>query len=186
MPKIFAGLDVMVDAQNTDKMEFAIFDLSTIKGMMIVAVFGCVIVLFAMLLDLISGLRKAKLRGEVHTSWGLKRSLTKFITYEGGMMIAFGIDLFIHFSKLLELFNLHAIIGVPVVTCLIGIFLLVVEFMSIREKADKKTKKDFSDAGELLTKMIESKAFKEAMLLAIKTNKQNENGGTDVAEETEE
>ena len=52
-------------------------------------------------------------------------------------------------------------------TCLIGVFLLIVEFMSIREKADKKTKKDFSEAGEIITRLLESKTFKDAFVKAI-------------------
>lgn len=136
--------------------------------MLVVTVAACIIVLVAMAIDLASGLYKAKQRGEIRSSWGLKRTLTKFITYEGGMLIAFGVDLLIYFSRLLELFGLDTIIGVPFITCLVGIFLLVVEFMSIREKADKKTKKDFSEAGEALAKLIESKTFKDAVAAAIK------------------
>ena len=146
----------------------------TIKGMTAVAVMACIIVLVAMLVDLASGIHKAKMRGEIRSSWGLKRSLTKFIMYEGGMLIAFGVDLLIYFSRLFELFHLNVITGVPVVTCLIGIFLLVVEFMSIREKSDKKTKKDFSEAGELITKLLESKTFKDAFIQAVEV--QNKNG----------
>lgn len=149
-------------------------DWTTIKSMTAIAVLACIIVLVAMLVDLASGLHKAKIRGEIRSSWGLKRSLTKFIMYEGGMLIAFGVDLLIYFSKLFELFHLNVIVGVPVVTCLIGIFLLVVEFMSIREKSDKKTKKDFSEAGELITKLLESKTFKDAFIQAVEL--QNKNG----------
>lgn len=143
-----------------------------LKEMMVMAVIACVIVLFAMSIDLVSGLHKAKQRGEIRSSWGLKRSITKFITYEGGMLIAFGVDMLIYLSRLFELFHLNAITGVPVVTCLIGIFLLVVEFMSIREKSDKKTKKDFSEAGELITKLLNSKTFKDAFVKAIEIQSQ--------------
>lgn len=150
------------------------FDWIKIKEMTVVAVFAFIIVLLAMMIDLISGINKAKQRGEIRSSWGLKRTLSKFIMYEGGMLIAFGVDLFIYFSRIFELFRLSVINGVPVITCLVGIYLLVVEFMSIREKADKKTKKDFSEAGELITKLLESKTFKDAVILAME--KQAENG----------
>lgn len=142
-------------------------NLTAIKEMTVLVVIACIIVFVAMMIDLASGLYKAKQRGEIRSSWGLKRTLTKFITYEGGMLIAFGVDLLINFSRLFELFGLTIITGVPVVTCLIGIFLLVVEFLSIREKADKKTKKDFSETGELLAKFIESKTFKDAFAVAV-------------------
>lgn len=142
--------------------------MESIKSMTMVVVMACLIVFVAMMIDLASGLYKAKQRGEIRSSWGLKRTLSKFIMYEGGMLIAFGVDLLIYFSRLIELVGLTTIVGVPVVTCLIGIFLLVVEFMSIRERSDKKTKKDFSEAGELLAKLIESKTFKDAVAAAIK------------------
>lgn len=146
-------------------MKTTIFD--GIGNMLLIAIMAMLIVLFAMIVDLISGLRKAKIRGEYRSSEALKRTFTKFITYEGGMMIAYGVDLLIYFSRLFELFHLAPIVGIPVVSCLVGIFLLVVEFLSIREKSDKKTKKDFSEAGELITKLLESKTFKDAFMKAI-------------------
>lgn len=145
-------------------------NLQALKEMFVLVGIACIIVFFAMMIDLASGLYKAKQRGEIKSSWGMKRTLSKFIMYEGGMLIACGVDMLIYFSKLFELFHLTPIVGIPVVTCLIGIFLLVVEFMSIREKSDKKTKKDFSEAGEALAKLIESKTFKDAIVTAMKAN----------------
>lgn len=135
--------------------------------MLTVVVVACVVVLLAMMLDLASGLYKAKLRGEIRSSWGLKRTLSKFIAYEGGMLIAAGVDLLMHLSKLVDLFGLDAIHGVPVITCLVGVFLLVVEFVSIREKADKKTKKELSDAADLLSKLLNNDNFKDVLRTAI-------------------
>lgn len=151
-------------------------NINILKEMTVVVVIACIIVFFAMMIDLASGLYKAKQRGELRSSWGLKRTLTKFITYEGGMMIAFGVDMLIYFSRLFELFHLSTIVGIPIVSCLVGIFLLVVEFLSIREKSDKKTKKDFSEAGELITKLLESKGFKDALVLAMQKQKESEAG----------
>jgi phage-related holin len=148
-------------------------DWMTIKSMTMVVGMTCVIVLFAMMVDLVSGIHKAKIRGEIRSSWALKRTLTKFITYEGGVIVAAGVDMLLYFSRLFELFRLNVITGVPVVTCLVGIYLLVVEIMSIKEKADKKTKKDFSEAGELITKLLESKTFKDAFMAAVKAQAAN-------------
>lgn len=135
--------------------------------MLTIVVVACVVVLFAMMLDLASGLYKAKLRGEIRSSWGLKRTLSKFIAYEGGMLIAAGVDLLMHLSRLVDLFGLDSIHGVPVITCLVGVFLLVVEFVSIREKADKKTKKELSDAADLLSKLLNNDNFKDVLRTAI-------------------
>lgn len=142
-------------------------------NMLAVVAVACVVVLFAMMIDLASGLYKAKLRGEIRSSWGLKRTLTKFITYEGGMLIAAGVDLLMHMSRLVDLFGLDAIHGVPVITCLVGIFLLVVEFISIREKADKKTKKELSDAVDVVTKLLSNENIKEILAKAFEQNNAN-------------
>ncbi len=138
-----------------------------VVDMLAIVVIACIIVLFAMVIDLASGLYKAKLRGEIRSSWGLKRTLSKFITYEGGMLIAAGVDLLVHLSHISQLFGLKVLFGIPVVTCLVGVFLLVVEFISIREKADKKTKKDMMAAADLLNKMIENENFRQAFQTAL-------------------
>ena len=145
-------------------------------GMVIVAVMAMLVVLFAMSVDLVSGICKAKLRGEMRTSTALKRTLTKFISYQGGMIIALGVDLLIHMSQLLHLFGLTAIYGVPVVTCLVGVFLLVVEFISVREKYDAKTKKEMQEAASFIAKLVENDNMREALKAAMEqTEKKTEN-----------
>ncbi|MBQ3812898.1 MAG: phage holin family protein [Bacteroidales bacterium] len=119
-----------------------------------VAVVVMLLVLLAMIIDLGAGLYKAKQRGELRTSEALRRTLSKFISYEGGLTIAVMVDVLINFAKVYELFRLEVLTVVPVVTILVGIFLLVVEFMSVREKADAKTKKQQEKAAELIGKLI--------------------------------
>lgn len=123
-------------------------------NMLMVVVMAMIIVVLAMIVDLVSGLIKAKQRGEIRSSYGLKRTLNKFVLYEGGMLIAAGIDLLIHLSHLLQLFPLKAIEGVPVITLVVGIYLLIVEALSVREKADQKVRDDMRKAKELLEKVI--------------------------------
>jgi len=140
---------------------------SDLKSMSVVAALACIIVLVAMVIDLCAGLRKAKLRGEYRSSRGLKLTLSKFIMYEGGMIIALGIDILLNFSKLFELLRLNLLMGVPVVTCLAGVYLLVVEAISVRETSDKKAKKNFAEATEMISKLLESKTFRDVMSAAI-------------------
>ena len=151
-------------------------NINILKEMTVLVVIACIIVFLAMMVDLASGLYKAKQRGEYRSSWGLKRTLSKFIMYEGGMLIAFGVDVLIYFSRLFDQIGLHIIMGAPVVTCIVGVLLLFVEIKSIFEKADKKTQKDFSEAGELIVKFIESKGFKDALVLAMQKQKESEAG----------
>lgn len=143
--------------------------------MLVIIVLACLIVLGAMIIDLGSGLYKAKQRNEIRSSWGLKRTLSKFIMYEGGMMIAAGVDILIHLSRLFVLFHLDAVQGVPLITCLVGIFLLVVEFLSVRERADEKTKTEMSRVAELAAKMVDKEELVEALTQAIvNANKKQE------------
>lgn len=146
-------------------MEAKIF--SGAEEMLSVVVMACFIVLCAMVIDLISGLAKAKQRGEIRSSWGLKRSLNKFIMYEGGMLIAAGIDVLMHASHIYQLVRLEAIYGIPIITCLLGVFLLVVEFFSVREKADEKTSTEMSRVAELAEKMVHKDELVDALTKAI-------------------
>lgn len=138
-----------------------------IGNMLIIALVAMIIVLMAMIVDLISGLRKAKVRGEYRSSEALKRTFTKFITYEGGMIIALCFDILIHMSRLVQLFGLDVIYGVPVISCLVGAFLCVVEFISVREKAEQKTKKQMDDAAKLLNTMLQNDNLKDVLRIAM-------------------
>lgn len=131
-----------------------------------VSVVVMLMVLAAMIIDLIAGLYKAKQRGDLRTSEALRRTLTKFISYEGGLMIATMADLFIHFCKFYPLIGINMLIGVPVVSLLVGLFLLVVEFMSVREKADAKTKNQQAKAAEILAGLISKEDVLELIRVA--------------------
>lgn len=141
-----------------------------IMPMLRVMVVAMVIIFFAMGIDLISGINKAKMNGKVKTSWGLKRTMSKFIMYEGGMLIAGGVDVLMHFSRLYDLFCLHAIKGVPVITCLVGAFLCVVEFLSVREKADVKLKKEFGETAKMLGQLASREDFVKVLAEALRAS----------------
>lgn len=51
--------------------------------------------------------------------------------------------------------------------CMVGIFLLVVEFLSVREKADEKTKTEFSRVESLASKMVDKEELVDALTKAI-------------------
>ena len=105
-------------------------------------------------IDLISGVRKAKERGEARTSYGYSRTVNKFILYIGSTVIATFIDLMIHYSHLLYLMKLTPIAGLPVVTCLICIFLCLIEIKSIKENANEKTNKEVEDMIRIIVKAL--------------------------------
>ena len=149
------------------------------QDMFAVVVAVCCIVLVAMLIDLGAGLHKARQRHEVRTSWGLKRTLSKFIAYEGGLLIAAGVDVLIHFSHLYDLIGWHAISGLPIITCLVGIFLLIVEFLSVQESAGDKTKKEYDRVADAVAKALGKdellQAVREVLKEKIKGEKQDDN-----------
>ena len=124
------------------------------RPMLAIACVCALFVLLAMMIDLASGVHKAKQAGRFCTSYGLSRTVGKFMVYEGGVIIAAMIDLMIHYSHLLLLMRLHPIVGFPVVTCLMSIFLCVIEFMSIRERAEDKERKNMNRAIQTLVETI--------------------------------
>lgn len=125
------------------------------------------IVFMAMTVDLASGLYKAKIRGEVHSSWGLKRSVQKFILYEGAVMIAGGIDVLFLTCRVMQLIGCTVLEGIAIFTGFIAILLCIVEILSLREQADEKTRKDINRAGELIESLIDKKQLTDAIAKAI-------------------
>lgn len=161
----------------------------SIKELISIVVVAMLIVLFAMMIDLASGLYKAKLRGELHTSDGLRRTLMKFITYEGGMMIAAGVDALITLSRFESLFHLDLLYQIPVITILVGIFLLIVEMISVKEKADEKTKKNLSDAAMAAIKLAQREELTDLisrLYEASQRDKQQQHGHEHYCDENEQ
>lgn len=145
-----------------------------IYEMLIVVVFEFFIVLFAMGWDFASGYYKAKLRGEDRNSYGLRRTVSKFILYAGSICIASGIDSicfvchfwdFVHFSPLAK---------VPVVTSIVAVFILVTEVRSIWEKADAKQRRQAGKAAAMIGSVLNKEMLKEAFTEALINTKDKE------------
>lgn len=107
-------------------------------------------VLVAMSADLCFGWRKAKIRGEAHTSYAFSRTFSKFLLYMGMMIVAGCIDLLIHF--VLYMFKIYYF--VPIVAIGIAIVLCVTEIWSMKEKADQKTRNSIKNAIDLVQKTL--------------------------------
>ena len=112
-----------------------------VKGlglMYMVSVIAMLVVIIAMAVDLVSGIRKAKIRGEARTSYGFSRSLTKFLVYQGILLIATCIDTLLHFG----LYNFtDSVYVIPCVELLMAIILCGVELWSVYEKAEDKERR---------------------------------------------
>ncbi len=138
------------------------------EKMVLIGMLCSLFVIIAMGVDLASGLVKAKQRGEIRTSYGLRRTVNKFIVYQGGILIAIMIDVMIHFSHLLYLFRLDSIVGFPVITCIMGVFLCFIEYLSIREKASDKTKRLMTNGARLAMTVLDKEKLSEIVAEAIK------------------
>ena len=133
--------------------------LETAKVMFLADSIIAVVVFLAMMVDLAAGLYKASLRGDARRSEALKRTGYKFLIYEGSILIASCVDLLIHMGKLYHILGWDIAWGVPFVTILLGIFWCVVEFLSVREKADEKVHSNIHKAEQLasvILKIIEA------------------------------
>lgn len=129
--------------------------------MLLVIAIVCIIVLMAMMLDLVVGMRKAKMAGVYRSSEAFKRTVTKFITYEGGILVAGCIDFLILLTQIVSLIGLDVLTNVPIVTILIGILLCGVEGWSIWEKAeDKQRNRSAKIAGAALDLLTSDKLDK--------------------------
>ncbi len=151
------------------------------ETMMMIAVIAQLMVFVSMMIDLASGMYKAWYRREKWKSDYLKRTGFKFVLYEGALLIATCVDVLVHFSKLYQWWGWDLVYGLPLVTIGVGIFWCVVEFLSVREKADDKIHSEIARA-ERLAKQVLSREelvdiLAEAMRKGMVENKQgNPNG----------
>lgn len=135
--------------------------------LMLIGAIVSIVVLIAMMIDLASGWQKAKQRDEAHNSYALSRTLNKFLLYEGGVIIALGIDLLLHLAHFWSLLGIDLLASVPVVAILIGIYLCVVEWLSLCEKANEKQRKHFAQVESAAVKLLSKDELVEALAQAI-------------------
>lgn len=151
------------------------------KIMLIFAVIAEVVVFLAMFADLMSGLYKAKIRGEFIQSELLKRTGFKFCLYEGSMLIALCVDVLIHFTHLYEVFGLPMVmVNLPLVSFGLAIYWCIVEYLSIREKASAKIHSRMAKIDRLAAMLSKDELVSivaQAIVSAKKKNKSNEGNG---------
>lgn len=138
-----------------------------ISELLIIVIFEFFVVLFAMSWDFASGYYKARLRGESRNSYGLRRTISKFILYAGSLCIASGIDSICYVCRFWDFVHLPPLMRVPVVSSIVAVFILVTEVRSIWEKADAKQRRQAGKTAELLGKVINKEiksALKEALI----------------------
>lgn len=138
------------------------------ETMMMIAVMVQIIVFIAMMVDLASGVYKAWFRKEEWKSEILKRTGFKFVLYEGALLIATCVDLLVHFSKLYQWWGWDLVFGLPLVTIGVGIFWCVVEFLSVREKADEKIHSEIARAERLAKQVLSREEMVDILAEAMR------------------
>lgn len=131
--------------------------------------FGIYIEVFIMILaDLWSGVRKAKIRGEVRSSFGYKKTIDKIARYYNALIALTVIDV----MQMSGVWYLDGYYGwsipiFPIVTLLGALGISLVELKSIYEKADEKVKSDYKDVAALAVEIAKHKTEPNEIAQAV-------------------
>jgi hypothetical protein len=139
-------------------------NLEQIYSALYVCAFLYIIVLFAIIADLVSGVRKARKRGDARTSYGYKRTVDKITRYYNMLFVVSLIDVILVVS------NLHALLHIPVLpyfTAIGALALCLIELKSIYEKAEDKVKTQIGEVGSFAGSLIRNRSDMEAILSEI-------------------
>lgn len=131
--------------------------------------FSIYIEVFIMILaDLWSGLRKAKQRGEVRSSYGYKKTIDKIGRYYNALIALTIIDT-MQISGVWYLDNYYgwAIPIFPVVTLLGALGISLVELKSICEKANQKVRNDYKELYVLVSEIAKYKTDPSEIARAV-------------------
>lgn len=105
-----------------------------------------VVVVFFVVLDLWSGIRKAKQTGQYHGSFGLRKTVAKLAQYLNLLLAISAVDT-------LQMIALHSyevnLPMFPVVTLLTAVFIGFIEVKSIYEKAEDKERAKIAEAAKV-------------------------------------
>ena len=131
--------------------------------------FGIYIEVFIMILaDLWSGIRKAKVRGEIRSSYGYKKTIDKIARYYNALIALTVIDI-------MQMGGVWYLDGYynwswpifPVITLLGALGISLVELKSIYEKADEKVKGDYDNVAALAAEIAKHKTEPSEIVAAL-------------------
>jgi hypothetical protein len=137
--------------------------------MYLLAVIVMITVAVAIGIDFVSGWRKAKLRGDEHTSYAASRTFTKILIYEGIVLIGICMDTMIHFAWAQFMDSAYY---APLASVSFGMMLCLVEAWSVREKADRKQRKRMDDAAAVIASILDKET-----IMTLLQNRLRENEG---------
>lgn len=117
---------------------------------------------FTNVVDFITGIAKAKAKGEKLMSGGFRRTTKKVLEYWLLQLVAFSIDC------LLVVFDL----GIPIATCIVSIAIILIEGKSIVENINER-KGNAQEVVDMVAKIIGASNSQQAkeIIEFIQTNK---------------
>lgn len=113
------------------------------------------LVAVAIVIDLFSGVRKAKERGELRTSVGFRQTVSKVVQYYAFLMFAFLFDCLL--MLILTVFDVAESRILPFSTIACSCFLVFIEWKSFLEKAGDKTKKQLNKSVRDIITLLENR-----------------------------
>ena len=114
-----------------------------------------VMVLAVVVADLVSGIRKARLRGEARRSKALRLSIDKLARYYNALMALSVLDsMQIAAVIYLRCFEQYQLLIFPLFTLLGALGMALIELKSIFEKEEEKQQADYRDAADALMKIL--------------------------------
>lgn len=136
-------------------MENTIFNELRILPVLILMLGEYVMVLFAVVADLVSGLRKAKLRGESRRSKALRRTVDKLCRYYNALFAMSVIDVMqMAAVAYMSVIGAARLPMLPMFTLFGAICIAIIEVKSIYEKASDKEKSDAEEAAHKLLRLV--------------------------------
>ena len=136
-------------------MENTIFNELRVMPVLMLMLGEYVLVLFAVVADLVSGLRKAKLRGEARRSKALRRTVDKLCRYYNALFAMSVIDVMqMAAVAYMSVIGAARLPMLPVFTLFGAICIAIIEVKSIYEKASDKEKSDAEEAAHKLLRLV--------------------------------
>lgn len=114
-----------------------------------------VLVFFVIMLDLVSGVSKAKRRGKLRSSYALRKTVDKLVRYFSMLLVITAIDVVQMLAvSQWDLATGHKIPCLPFLTFLAAMFVGFIELKSIYENSDEKEQARIEDAADDITKLV--------------------------------
>jgi len=141
-------------------------DFEALKSKFLIIGILWTIVLIAVVIDFLFGIRKSTRAGVVITSGGLRRTVIKLIHYYSLLLFGLLFDIILSYFW-----------SSPLISSLVTGYLVYVEFVSVKERYDEKISRDLmANLSDLLTVLSEKdrvEAISKILEKNISENKKN-------------